>query len=77
MQLQALHTGQTFIRILRTRLGHLTTTGQIASEGEGGRAKCVRGLSAAKNDLGQPARMCVVGGSACFGRQRAELPPPQ
>jgi len=63
--------------ILRTRLGHLTATAQIASEGEGSRAECVRGSSAAKNDLGQPARTCVAGGSGRFGWQRAEPPPPQ
>ena len=63
--------------ILRTRLGHLTATAQIASEGEGSRAECVRGSSAAKNDLGQPTCTCVVGGSACFGRPRVEPPPPQ
>ena len=49
--------------ILRTRLGHLTATTQIASEGEGSRAECVRGSSAAKNDLGQPTCTCVVGES--------------
>ena len=63
--------------ILRTHLGRLTATAQIASEGEGSRAECVRGSSAAKNDLGQPTCMCVVGGSACFGRPRVEPPPPQ
>ena len=63
--------------ILRTRLGHLTATTQIASEGEGSRAECVRGSSAAKNDLGQPTCTCVVGGSARFGRPRVEPPPPQ
>ena len=58
-------------------LSHLTATAQIASEGEGGRAECVRGSSAAKNDLGQPARTCAACGSARFGWQRAELPPRQ
>ena len=37
----------------------------------------MRGSSAAKNDLGQPARTCAAGGRARFGRQWAGLPPAQ